>query len=239
MDTLFNFKDTKEHDNDCPTSNIEGFPYHLSNQRNKMDGLDLLKLIPSNSVTACFFDPQYRGVLDKQKYGNEGIKRGKARSELPQMPEKTIETFIINIDNVLKPSGHVFLWIDKFHLCEGIRLWFDKTSLDIVDLITWEKPRIGMGYRTRRKCEYLVVLQKSPKRAKGVWTIHNIPDVVQDVAQNKLHPHAKPVNLQKKLIEATSKAGDIILDPSMGSGSVLEACKEIKNRTFIGCDING
>ena len=35
-----------------------------------------------------------------------------------------------------------------------------------------------MGYRTRRKSEYCLVLQKVPLRAKGVWRSHNIPDVV-------------------------------------------------------------
>lgn len=55
-----------------------------------------------------FFDPQYRGVLDKLKYGNEGQARGKARCELTQMDEDTIVNFIKEIDRVLKDSGHLF-----------------------------------------------------------------------------------------------------------------------------------
>lgn len=63
-----------------------------------------------NSIATAFFDPQYRGVLDKLKYGNEGKGRGKARSELKQMDEETIINFIEEIDRVLKDSGHLFLW---------------------------------------------------------------------------------------------------------------------------------
>ncbi|HKG70020.1 MAG TPA: hypothetical protein VKA92_14200, partial [Segetibacter sp.] len=69
-------------------------------------------------ITACFFDPQYRGVMDKMKYGNEG-ERQKGRAELEQMSEETIKLFIKEIDRVLIPDGHLFLWVDKFHFCEG------------------------------------------------------------------------------------------------------------------------
>lgn len=54
------------------------------NQRNKMDGLVLLQGLEENSIRACFFDPQYRGVLDRLKYGNEGKSRGRARCALPR-----------------------------------------------------------------------------------------------------------------------------------------------------------
>ena len=52
----------------------------------------------------------------------------------------------------------------------------------------------------------------------------------------KKHPHQKPLELQKILIEAVSSPGDIILDPAAGSYSVLEACL-LSQRTFLGCDI--
>ena len=54
--------------------------------------------------------------------------------------------------------------------------------------------------------------------------------------KNKKHPHQKPLELQKILIEAVSNPGDIILDPAAGSYSVLEACLS-SQRTFLGCDI--
>lgn len=154
------------------------------------------------------------------------------------MDASTIEKFISAIDRVLVPSGHLFLWIDKFHLCEGVKDWFTNTSLNTVDLVVWEKPRIGMGYRTRNKCEFLLIIQKKPVKAKGVWTIHNIPNVIKDSVDTKMHPHTKPIHLQQMLIEAVSSPQDLILDPAMGSGSVFEACKNT-NRNFIGGDING
>ena len=203
-----------------------------------MDGLDFLAQLPGASIAATFFDPQYRGVLDKLSYGNEGVLRGKQRSALPQMSSEIIAEFIRSIDRVLGPSGHLFLWIDKFHLCSGIDEWTEGTSLETVDLITWNKGRIGMGYRTRRTAEYLIVLQKSPKRAKGVWTSHNIPDVWDEKASSSKGVHPKPVALQRALIEATTAPNDPVLDPAAGSFSVLKAC-QLAERTFVGCDVNG
>lgn len=205
------------------------------NFKNRVDGLTLLHDVLPNSIKTAFFDPQYRGVLDKLKYGNEGVKRGKARHDLPQMSEKTIVEFISELNRVLQPSGHLFLWVDKFHLCQGVLEWFEKTDFNLVDMIVWDKDKIGMGYRSRRKSEYLIVLQKKPIRAKDVWKDHSIPDVWIEKTV-KTHPHSKPINLQKALIEATTSENDYVLDPASGGYSVYEACK-LSNRNFIGGDL--
>ncbi|MDE5591642.1 MAG: site-specific DNA-methyltransferase, partial [Helicobacter sp.] len=180
--------------------------------------------LKSNSIDLCFFDPQYRGVLDKLNYGNEG-NRQKKRLELLQMSEETITSFIAEISRVLKNSCYLMLWIDKFHLCEGIKEWIKETELQIVDLITWDKGKMGMGYRTRRQSEYLLVLQKKPIKAKGTWNSHNIRDIWSEKLSNKeleTHPHSKPKGLQKALIESCTKKGDLVLDPASGSFSVFE-----------------
>jgi site-specific DNA-methyltransferase (adenine-specific) len=203
------------------------------NQRIQGDGLRLLKKLPESSAPLVFFDPQYRGVLDHQGYGNEG-KRQRGRSLLRQMPEVEIRDFISHIDRVLLPTGHLMLWIDKFHLCEGVQHWLEGTSLDLVDLVVWNKQRMGMGYRTRRVSEYLMVAQKQPRRAKGVWSLHNIPDVWTEKLETR-HAHAKPIGLQAKLIESVTNSGDVVIDPAAGSFSVMEACQRT-GRRFLGCD---
>src|ERR1051325_2268875 len=81
------------------------FPFNF---QIKMDGLVLLKSLENNSASAVFFDPQYRGILDKMNYGNEG-ERQIERSKLIQMSERKIISFVREINRVLKPSGHLFL----------------------------------------------------------------------------------------------------------------------------------
>lgn len=207
----------------------------LINKKLNIDGIELLKQIQNGSLKVVFFDPQYRGILDKLSYGNEGKSRGKDRSDLPQMSEDIIKSFLKEIDRVLAPSGYLFLWVDKFHLVEGINPWLANLNMNIVDLITWNKMKIGMGYRTRRKSEYLVVIQKLPKKAKSTWVLHNIPDV-WDEKVVKTHTHSKPIELQKQLILATTNERDLVCDPASGGFSVFEACK-LSNRNFIGTDL--
>ena len=208
----------------------------LLNRRNKMNGLDLLDLLDKESIKVTFFDPQYRGVLDKLCYGNEGKSRGKDRSALPQMSQEIIFEFLAKIEVVLKPNGYLFLWLDKFHLFE-VKSWIENyQSLEIVDMIVWNKMKIGMGYRTRRRSEYLVIIQRYPRKAKSTWTLHNIPDVWDEKILDKNHTHAKPIELQKQLILATTNENDLVLDPASGGYSVFRACKET-NRNFIGCDL--
>ena len=211
------------------------------NQRNRGDGLRLLRSLRSNSVPLIFFDPQYREILDKMSYGNKT--KMTERLELPQMSADTISKFQEEIYRVLRPSGHLMQWVDKFILCEGLPI----SSIATVDLMTWEKSRIGMGYRTRRKCEYLVIKQKLPKRAKGVWTDKSIPDVwthqmeIDEIEKNdtrisRRHPHAKPEGLQRRLIEATTRRGQLVVDPTAGGYSVMRSAMAC-GRQFLGCDV--
>lgn len=207
------------------------------NYKNLINGFDLLKNVRKDCIKIIFFDPEYRGILDKMKYGNEGISRGKERCSLDQMDFNTIQAFFKEFVRVLMPSGYLFLWIDKFHLVDGVKSWFNNVNeLECVDLITWNKEKIGMGYRTRRKSEYLLILQKKPKKAKNTWTLHNIPDVWNEKIDNKIHTHQKPLELQKQLILATTNENDYVMDVCSGSYSVFEACKLTK-RNFIGGDI--
>ena len=207
-----------------------------SNSANQMEGLKFMSYFKAETVPVAFFDPQYRGVLDKMQYGNEGQSKQIGRSELEQMDEQKIKMFITRISELLIQSGHLFLWIDKFHLCEGFKNWIDGTDLSVVDMIVWHKDKMGMGYRTRRCSEYCIILQKSPTRVKNVWTIRDIPDVWVEKVTNKSHPHCKPVSLQARLISAVTNDNDVVLDPSAGSYSVMSAA-HIVGRNFIGCDL--
>ena len=54
---------------------------------------------------------------------------------------------------------------------------------------------------------------------------------------NNLHPCAKPDNVMRWIIDRTTREGDTILDPFMGSGTTGVACVQL-NRNFIGIEID-
>lgn len=210
-----------------------------------MDGLKLLVSLKDESMDLAIFDPQYRQVLDKLKYGNEGS-RQKHRATLDQMSTELIQQFCFETERILKPSSYVFLWIDKFILCEGIHKDFfkdyfgTKTQMKLVDMITWHKGSFGMGRRSRRTNEHLVIYQKLPATIAG-WTDKGIPDTwfekIERPRDKTLHSHRKPILLTKRLIECVTDKGDYVVDPCSGSFSTFSICANTK-RNFIGCDIS-
>ena len=58
-----------------------------------------------------------------------------------------------------------------------------------------------------------------------------------NTTKKRFHTTEKPVDLLEWLIKYYSNEGDIILDPTMGSGSTGVACKNL-NRNFIGIEMD-
>ncbi len=208
----------------------------LQNKKIELNSFDFLKMIDDNTIKISFLDPQYRTILDKMKYGNEGKIKEKKRCALPQMELRDIINLIKEMNRVLINNGYLFLWVDKFILCNGIKTWLKTTDFKIVDLVIWNKMKMGMGYRTRNQAEFLLIIQKKPFKAKITWKIHNIRNVWNEKIIERKHIHEKPYNLQKELILATTEPKDLVLDVCAGSFVILDICKEI-NRNFLGCDI--
>lgn len=52
----------------------------------------------------------------------------------------------------------------------------------------------------------------------------------------RVHPNEKPLTLMRRLIEGVSNAGDVVLDPFMGSGTTLRAAKDLGRRA-IGIEV--
>jgi site-specific DNA-methyltransferase (adenine-specific) len=206
------------------------------NATQRGDALILLQSLPDACTPLVFFDPQYRGVLDMLQYGNEGA-RQKGRFALPAMTGDYIDQCCREAARVLAPSAYLLRWSDTFHLCEGDHLRIADV-LKCVDLIAWDNLHQGNGYRTRRRGDYLLVLQKPPLRAKATWRDRGIPSRWAEKVDRKLHPHIKPIGLITRLIAATTQPGDLVVDPAAGSFVVMHAACQL-GRDFIGCDLVG
>lgn len=207
------------------------------NTRNRVDGLDLLASIKEKTAALVVLDPQYRGVLDKMKFGNEG-KRQVRRAALPQMDDDKIDDFVRGAQRALRPSGHMVLWADKFSIASGKHLRWIRNAhwLRLVDMIAWNTTVVRMGKRTRGATEYALILQKEPKRAKGYWQWRTFLDSWTEAVDRSEHPHAKPHQLTVQLIRAMTKRDDLVVDPCAGGYGVLDACVEL-GREFLGGDL--
>ena len=85
------------------------------------------------------------------------------------------------------------------------------------------------------------------KKSRALWTpnplgakpkdVLEIPTTCNGMGEKTEHPTQKPEELLRKLILASSKIGDIVLDPFSGSGTTLVVAEQLQ-RLWIGCDIN-
>jgi site-specific DNA-methyltransferase (adenine-specific) len=188
-----------------------------------------------------FWDPQFRQLLDKQRYGNEGINRGKRRKQLPAMSTEFIASCDAEIGRIIVPSGYCCRWVDEFQLLNGL---FKIAGLEHVGVIHWNNGRPGTGKRIRPTGGSVVILQKPPigVRAKRLAVRWKTLPMIRGVHYEKIpfpktaHPHRKPIGLIAEIVLAVTEPGDIIIDPAAGSFVVLAAALGCRRR-FFGTDI--
>ena len=208
------------------------------NSAQKGDALALLRSLLVGCTSLVFFDPQYRGVMDMLNFGNEGA-RQKERFKLPPMTGGYIDACCREAMRLLIPSGYFMLWTDTFNLCEAHHLRIADVC-KVVDLLAWDNQRMGMGKRTRRRGDYLLIIQKPPI-TPSTWRDRGIPSCWPEKIDLKTYPrkhcpHAKPTGLIARLISALTNRGDLVVDPAAGSFTVMHAAHAL-GRDFIGCDI--
>lgn len=83
-------------------------------------------------------------------------------------------------------------------------------------------------------CEYGLVLyrDKLPKFNNNGRMIFNCFDWVRDNETPKVHPTQKPVPLLQQLIEIFTDKGDVVIDPTAGSGSTLRAAAQCGRKAY-------
>jgi site-specific DNA-methyltransferase (adenine-specific) len=207
------------------------------------DALELLAALPAACSKLVFFDPQYRGVLDRQEYGNEGA-RQKGRFDLPAMTSDYIDACCRESARVLRPLGYVMLWTDTYNMLEGHHLRV-RDALAPVSAVAWDNQCLSQGHRTRHRGSDLIVLQKPRLQkpylvARATWrTKPAIPTRWPEriIRPRSQHPHIKPIGLITALIEAITDPGDLVVDPAAGSFVVMRAAHAL-GRDFVGCDLD-
>jgi DNA modification methylase len=66
---------------------------------------------------------------------------------------------------------------------------------------------------------------------------YSITDVIDCKVQSSFHPTTKDLSVIKKLIETTTREGDVVFSPFLGSGTDRIASHDCK-RDFIGCELD-
>lgn len=145
---------------------------------------------------------------------------------------------------ILKKFGHAYFftdWRSWAALWEGTR----RAGLACKNCLVWDKGGGGLGTNYMMTHEFVAFFHNPPtataimsNQETGMKPVHrpNILRFSRVSGAERLHNAAKPVELLRELIENSTNAGDLVVDPFTGWGSTLIAC-ELAGRTFYGCDI--
>ncbi len=229
------------------------------------DALKILDQFDINKFDLIYVDPPYflsndgitcssgkmvsvnKGDWDKSKGFEEDV--------------KFIDTWLKACKKVLKENGTI--WVSgTLHIIYKVGYLLEKNEFNIINSIVWYKPNappnlsckyfthsheIVLWARNSKKSQHTFNYEKmkiwnnpkdklknKDKQMRSVWSIPLIPKEEKEFGK---HPTQKPMELLNRIISASSKEGDYILDPFVGSGTTGIVCS-ILNRKFIGIDSN-
>jgi site-specific DNA-methyltransferase (adenine-specific) len=134
---------------------------------------------------------------------------------------------------VLKPGGFCV----SFYGWNKVNLFMDawrSAGFRVVGHLVFRKQYASSSRFLRYEHEQAYLLAKGEVAPPS----HPIPDVI-DFAYtgNRLHPTQKPVPALLPLIECFTRPGDLVLDPFCGSGSTLEAARQL-GRDWLGVELD-
>lgn len=207
--------------------------YQLHND----DCLAVMKDIPDKSIDLLITDPPYRCIsggkphLKSQPSGILSKNDGKIFEHNEINPADYLPEFY----RVLKDDTHFYIMTNTINI-QSFLITAKNVGFKLHNILIWKKNNATPNRWYMKNCEYILFFRKG--KAK---TINNVGTKqvleVDNIIGNKTHPTEKPVELMQTFVENSSNAGDVVLDPFMGSGSTGVACANT-GRDFIGIELD-
>ena len=225
------------------------------------DCLTGLAELPSGSVDLVFADPPYNlqltGELTRPDQSVvDGVNNSWDQFDSFKAYDHFSEAWLKECHRVLKPNGAIWV-IGSYHNIFRLGKTLQDLGFWILNDVIWRKTNPMPNFRGRRFTnahETLIWAAKSPKskyqfnydsmkmlnedlQMRSDWTlpICNGQERLKDKAGKKIHPTQKPENLLSRVILATTKPGDVILDPFFGTGTTGAVAKRL-GRHYIGIE---
>lgn len=229
------------------------------------DCLEILSALPESCVDLIFADPPYflsnggitchagkmvsvnKGAWDKLP----GPDLGPVRARFDKVHEFNT-AWLAACQRVLKPDGSI--WVSgTSHVIHSVGFAMQQLGFKLLNDISWVKPNpppnlscryfthatetiiwAAKGKKSRHKFNYKLMKQMNAGRQmKSVWEI--LPPTSEEKRFGK-HPAQKPLALIERILLASSNEGDLVLDPFLGSGTVLVAALRV-HRRVMGCEL--
>ncbi len=215
------------------------------------DVLEVLKTIPDKSIRLIVTDPPYN--LNKN-YGNNQDKL--EFNDYLDFSRK----WLSEANRVLTDDGTIYIFMGMKYISYIYSILEQELGLTFNSWITWFYTQ-GIGKTKGFSPRHDDILMFTKSSNNFIFNIDNIrvpqkfyrsinnmrganPGNVWEFSHihyckknRKPHPTQKPEALYERMILASSNKNDTVLDPFLGSGTLLRVCQQTE-RNGIGIDIN-
>lgn len=193
-------------------------------------------------------DPPYNVKIDGHVCGGGAIKHREFAMASGEMSRDEFRAFLTRwlalATQCAVPGALFFVFMDWRHL-EELLASGRSTGCELINLCVWVKTNGGMGSFYRSRHELVPVFRKSGaqhinnvqlgrfgRNRTNVWNYPGVNTFARKGRENELalHPTVKPVALVADALLDSTKRGDTVLDPFLGSGTTLLAAERTGRR---------
>jgi site-specific DNA-methyltransferase (adenine-specific) len=200
----------------------------------RSDAVHWLRSLPTGSVDLVITDPPYESLEKHRAVGTTTrLKHSKASSNnwFDIFPNERFPELFAEVHRVLRQGTHFYLFCDPETMfvakplaeAAGFRFWKP---------LIFDKVTIGMGYHYRARYECILFFEKGKRKLADL----GVADIITAPRVRGGYPAEKPVAVSEVLVRQSSREGELVVDPFVGSGSVGVAAVK-QGRSFLGNDL--
>lgn len=227
----------------------------------KGDALDVLRVIPDESVDLIFVDPPYNigknfaGRKDKWKTDEDYLQWCYEWIDLCIKKLKPNGSFYVMTSTQFMPYFDIYIR-DKMTILSRIVWAYDSSGVQAKNFFgsmyepilfcvkdknnyTFNADDILVEAKTGAKRK-LIDYRKNPpqpyKTEKVPGNVWNFARVRYRMEEYENHPTQKPCSLLERIVKASSNEGDVVMDPFSGTFTTCAVAQQL-HRKFIGIEI--
>ncbi len=222
------------------------------------DCIDLMSGMKSGSVDLIFADPPYNLQLGGDLHRPDNSKVDACDDDWDKFADlKAYDEFtrdwLTEAQRLLTDDGAIWV-IGSYHNIFRIGAILQDLGFWILNDVVWHKSNPMPNFRGRRFTnahETLIWASKSKDskyrfnyeamkalnediQMRSDWTLPLCTggERLKDKAGDKVHPTQKPESLLYRVLLASTKEGDTVLDPFMGTGTTLAVAKKLGRKSI-------
>jgi modification methylase len=225
------------------------------------DCIEVLGGVPKASIDLVFADPPYNLQLNNELYRPDNSRVDGVDDDWDKFGsfaayDEFTRAWLQACRRVLKPAGSLWV-IGSYHNIFRVGAALQDLGFWVLNDVIWRKSNPMPNFRGRRFTnahETLVWASMGPKarytfnydsmkalnddlqmRSDWLFPICSGAERLKQDCGRKTHPTQKPEALLHRIMLASSDAGDVVLDPFLGSGTTAVVAKRL-GRSFIGIE---